>query len=135
MRRRDLVTLIGAAALARAPTAVAQQASLPVIGFLHSGSPGPFANVVAAFRDGLRDAGYAPGQNVRIDFRWAEGNYDLLPSLALDLARREVSVIVAGGRLPGARREECDPHDSHRLHQRRRSARQRACRWHRPARR
>jgi len=100
MRRRDLVTLIGAAALARAPTAVAQQASLPVIGFLHSGSPGPFANVVAAFRDGLRDAGYAPAQNVRIDFRWAEGNYDLLPSLALDLARREVSVIVAGGGSP-----------------------------------
>ena len=100
MRRRDIVTLIGAAALAPTCAAVAQQQVLPVIGFLHSGSPGPFASLVAAFRDGLRDAGYAPGQNVRIDFRWAEGNYDLLPSLALDLARRDVSVIVAGGGSP-----------------------------------
>src|SRR5437763_2742591 len=100
MRRRDLTTLIGVAALGRTHVAGAQPALLPVIGFLHSGSPGPFANGVAAFRDGLRETGYAPGQNVRIEFRWAEGNYDLLPSLALDLARREVSVIVAGGGSP-----------------------------------
>jgi ABC-type uncharacterized transport system substrate-binding protein len=99
MRRRDLLTLVGAAALGRTRIARAQQ-PLPLIGFLHSGSPGPFANVVAAFRDGLRDTGYVAGQNVRIDFRWAEGNYELLPSLALDLARREVAVIVAGGGSP-----------------------------------
>ena len=100
MRRRELVTLIGAAAVAPARIARAQQAQLPVIGFLHSGSPGPFAKVVAAFREGLREAGYVPGQNVRIDFRWAEGNYELLPELALDLVRRDVSVIVAGGGSP-----------------------------------
>src|SRR5437763_3597954 len=100
MRRRDLVSLIGVAALARMHVAGAQQAQLPVIGFLHSGSPGPFAKVVAAFREGLREAGYVPGQNVRVDFRWAEGNYELLPELALDLVRRDVSVIVAGGGSP-----------------------------------
>src|SRR5262249_14806466 len=101
MRRRELIAGIGvAAAIALPCIARAQQRDTPVIGFLHSGSPGPFANVVAAFRDGLRGTCYAPGQNVRIDFRWAEGNYDLLPSLALDLARREVSVIVAGGGSP-----------------------------------
>ena len=100
MRRRDLVTLIGAAAVAPARIARAQQAQFPVIGFLHSGSPGPFVKVVAAFREGLREAGYVPGQNVRVDFRWAEGNYELLPELALDLVRRDVSVIVAGGGSP-----------------------------------
>jgi putative ABC transport system substrate-binding protein len=100
MRRRDLITLIGAAAVAPMRIACAQQAQLPVIGFLHSGSPGPFAKLVAAFREGLREAGYMPGQNVRVDFRWAEGNYELLPELALDLVRRDVSVIVAGGGSP-----------------------------------
>src|SRR6185437_7390916 len=100
MRRRDLITLIGAAAVAPTRIARAQQAQLPVIGFLHSGSPGPFAKLVAAFREGLREAGYVPGQNVRVDFRWAEGNYELLPELALDLVRRDVSVIVAGGGSP-----------------------------------
>jgi putative ABC transport system substrate-binding protein len=100
MRRRDLIAGVAAAIGAHPFNVMAQQQAVPVIGFLHSGSPGPFANTVAAFRDGLREAGYAPGQNVRIEFRWAEGNYDLLPSLALDLARREVSVIVAGGGSP-----------------------------------
>jgi len=100
MRRRDLITLIGAAAVAPMRIACAQQAQLPVIGFLHSGSPGSFAKLVAAFREGLREAGYMPGQNVRVDFRWAEGNYELLPELALDLVRRDVSVIVAGGGSP-----------------------------------
>jgi ABC-type uncharacterized transport system substrate-binding protein len=101
MRRRELIAAIGAAATAPARISRAQQGP-PVVGFLHSGSPGPFANLVAAFRDGLREAGYVPGQNVRIDFRWAEGNYDLLLSLALDLARRDVSVIVAAGGSPAS---------------------------------
>ena len=96
MRRRDFLTLIGAAALGRTRIARAQQ-PLPIIGFLHSGSPGPFANVVAAFRDGLRDTGYAAGQNVRIDFRWAEGNYERLPGLAADLARAGLLVRGALG--------------------------------------
>src|SRR5437763_13866687 len=100
MRRRELVTLIGTAAVVPTGITRAQQAQLPVIGFLHSGSPGPVAKGVAAFREGLREAGYGPGQNVRVDFRWAGGNYELLPELALDLVRRDVSVIVAGGGSP-----------------------------------
>ncbi len=75
---------------------------MPVIGFLHSGSPGPFAHLVAAFREGLRDTGYVEGQNVALDFRWAEGQYDLLPTLAADLVRRQVAVIVSGGGMPAA---------------------------------
>ena len=76
MRRRDILTLAGATAIAHPFVARAQQFALPVVGFLHSGSPGPFASLVAAFRDGLREAGYVVGRNVLIDFRWAEGNYD-----------------------------------------------------------
>jgi putative ABC transport system substrate-binding protein len=101
MRRRDLLASLAAAALAAPPTvARAQQSSLPLIGFLHSGSPGPFVHLVAAFREGLRETGYVEGQNVAIEFRWAEGHYDLLPSLALDLVRRETAVIVAVGSSP-----------------------------------
>ena len=96
VQRRQLLAL-AAAAVAGPFAARAQQAQLPVIGFLHSGSPGPFANLVAAFRDGLREAGYAAGQNVQVDFRWAEGQYDLLPELAAELVRRQVALIVAGG--------------------------------------
>jgi len=97
MKRRELLTLAGAAAITYPFAAGAQQQAVPVIGFLHSGSAGPFANLVAAFRDGLREAGYAEGQNVHIDFRWAEGQYDLVPELAADLVRRQVALIVTGG--------------------------------------
>ena len=71
MRRRDILTLAGATAIAHPFVARAQQFALPVVGFLHSGSPGPFASLVAAFRDGLREAGYVVGRNVLIDcHRW-----------------------------------------------------------------
>jgi putative ABC transport system substrate-binding protein len=103
MRRRELLAnLVVAAAMAQSAAARAQQPQLPVIGFLHSGSPGPFAHLVAAFREGLREAGYVEGQNVAIEFRWAEGHYDLLPEMAADLVRRQVAVIVSGGGLPAA---------------------------------
>src|SRR6266403_4179581 len=77
--------------------AAAQTQAVPVIGFLNTASPGPFAPLVAAFREGLKDGGYIEGQNVAIEYRWAEGQYDRLPALAADLVRRRVAVIVAAG--------------------------------------
>jgi len=97
MRRRDFVTgIAGAAALPLA--ARAQQ--MPVIGFLHSGTAAPFEAQLAAFRQGLKESGYVVGQNVAIEYRWAEGKVDRLPELAADLVRRKVSVIAAVGGPP-----------------------------------
>jgi putative ABC transport system substrate-binding protein len=75
----------------------AQQPALPVIGFLHSGTAAPYAARVAAFLAGLKDSGFVEGNNVAIEYRWAEGRYDLLPSMAAELVARNVSVIVAAG--------------------------------------
>ena len=97
MRRRDLMIFL-AGAMGGWPSAVrAQQKAMPVIGFLGSGSPGPYAPHVAAFRQGLSETGYVEGQNVAIEYRWAEGHYDRLPALAADLVSRKVDVIAAGG--------------------------------------
>jgi len=96
MRRRELL-FAGASALV-CPTAVhAQQKAVPVIGFLHFASPGPFAYQVAAFRKGLGENGFIEGQNVAIEYRWAEGHDDRLPALAADLVGRKVDVICAIG--------------------------------------
>src|SRR5215468_11168067 len=68
-----------------------------MLGFLHGGSPGPFAPMLTALRQGLKDTGYVEGRNVAIDYRWAEGHYDRLPALATDLVRRKVDVIMTSG--------------------------------------
>jgi putative ABC transport system substrate-binding protein len=105
MNRRQLILGIGG--LISAPIAVrAQQRAMLVIGFLHGGistSPGPNTANVAAFRQGLSETGYVEGQNVVIEYRWAEGQEDRLPALAADLVGRKVAVIAAAGSLPPVR--------------------------------
>jgi putative ABC transport system substrate-binding protein len=95
MRRRDLITLVCGVAAGWSFAARARQRAIPLIGFLHSASPGPFATAVDGFRQGLSETGFIEGQNVAIEYRWAEGQYDRLPALAADLVGRQVSVIVA----------------------------------------
>ena len=96
MRRRDFVTLLCGTAAAAWPVAgSAQQAVKRVIGFLSLSSPGPHAPFVAAFNQGLREVGFIEGQNLAIEYRWAEGQFDRLPALAADLARGKVDVIAA----------------------------------------
>jgi len=101
MRRREFVQLAAGTAMTWPLATRAQQKALPVIGFLCGASPEPYAPYVAAFRQGLSETGYVEGQNVAIEYRWAEGRYDRLPALAADLVGHKVDVIAAlGGTSP-----------------------------------
>jgi putative tryptophan/tyrosine transport system substrate-binding protein len=100
--RRQLILLLLGAAMMVARPLHAQQKAMPVIGFLSGTSPGPMAPFTAAFCQGLSETGYVEGQNLAIEYRWAEGHYDRLPALAADFVDRKVDVIVAGGGMPSA---------------------------------
>jgi putative ABC transport system substrate-binding protein len=97
MKRNEFVGLLSCAALTRPFAAFAQQPATPVIGYLSGGSPAGFAQLLAAFRQGLSEAGFVESQNVALEYRWSEGQDDRLPEFAADLVRRRVSIIVSTG--------------------------------------
>ena len=101
MRRRAFMALLGGAA-AWPLAARAQQPAMPVIGLINAGAPETSVSRLSAFRQGLNDAGYVEGQNVTIEYRWAEGRYERYPDLVADLLRRKVSLIVTGASAPAA---------------------------------
>src|SRR5262245_58807548 len=94
IRRRELIALLAGAA-AWPLTVRAQQLAIPVVGFLNGGSPDGYAPMVTAFLQALREAGYVEGQNVSIEYHWAEGQYDRLPAMVAELVRHQAVVIVA----------------------------------------
>src|SRR5262245_57035458 len=101
MKRREFIALVGGAAVAW-PLASRGQQAMPVVGFLHTASPEPVIDRVAAFRKALSETGFVEGQNVMIEYRWAQGRIDRLPALANELVHRPVDLIGAFGGIPSA---------------------------------
>src|SRR3984893_15961697 len=97
LSRRKFITLLGGSAVSWPLVASAQQTAIPVVGYLHSDSPQPMAGLLAAFREGLNEAGYVEGQNVAIEYRWAQNDLSRIPELVADLVRRRVAVIATPG--------------------------------------
>jgi len=102
MQRRDFIKVVVGSVAVWPFATRAQQRTMPVVGFLHSASPDPYSNHVASFRQGLSEVGYVEGQNVTIEYRWAEGRFDRLPELARDLVRHRVDVIATPGNTAAA---------------------------------
>jgi putative ABC transport system substrate-binding protein len=100
MKRREFITLLGGVAAAWPIAAHAQQSTMPVVGFLGGPSRSTYAPYIAGIQNGLKETGFVEGQNVVIEQRWAEGQYERLPALASELVRRRVAVIVTLGGPP-----------------------------------
>jgi putative ABC transport system substrate-binding protein len=111
MQRREFITILGGAVATWPLIARAQQTTMPIIGFLHSGSPEQNVKRLAAFRKGLGEAGFVEGKNVAIEFRWASGQNARLPELAADLINKQVALIVT----LSSRGQSCNPDHSDRL--------------------
>jgi hypothetical protein len=129
VRRRQFITLPGGAAATWPDMVRAQQPAMPVVAFLTSRAPGATPHLVAAVRQGLRDTGFIKGQNVAIEYRFADNQNDRLPALAADLIRRQVAVIAAFSDLRGARRQGSNHDHSNCLRGRLRSGSSGSCCW------
>jgi putative ABC transport system substrate-binding protein len=133
MRRREFITLLGGTAVAWPLAARAQRPAMLVIGVLEFRSPGTTENLLRAFRQGMKETGYVEGENVALDYRWANNQIDRLPALAAELARRQVSVIYATTNVAAFAAKEATTNNPDCFHCQRRPGRAWSCRQSRTA--